>query len=160
MVPRKMNKTAGESMSPNTDVLSDTSPRSVDTVKTWTQVSNILQYELIKFLDDSGDEVTETQAMKLKYIAQSELHKIVVRPRLMPYNDMIGWVLENVDISTRSICNSHKVVVGSFRPEHLQVMYKFSPVFKYSYNVTFLMDFNKKECTKYGKNYPNLVKDW
>jgi hypothetical protein len=32
----------------------------------------------------------------------------------MPYNDMIGWALENVDVQTKSIFNSQKVVVGSF----------------------------------------------
>ena len=67
---------------------------------------DILQHELINCPEDSGDEVTETHATKLRDIAQSELHKIVVRPRLMLYNDMIGWALENVDIATRSICNS------------------------------------------------------
>jgi hypothetical protein len=126
MAPWKIAKETGESSSQNTDVLSDTSPRAIDTVKTWTQVFDILQYELINFPEESGYEVTETQATKLKYIAQSELHKIATRSRLMPYNDMIGWALENVDVSTRSIHNSQKVVVGSFRPEHIQVMYKLS----------------------------------
>jgi hypothetical protein len=42
----------------------------------------------------------------------------------MPYNDMISWALENVDVQTRSIYNYQKVVFGSFRPEHIQVMYK------------------------------------
>jgi hypothetical protein len=77
MVPRKMGKAAGESVSPNTDILSDTSPRVIDSVKSWAQVFDILQYELINCPEDSGDEVTETHATKLKYIAQSELHKIV-----------------------------------------------------------------------------------
>jgi hypothetical protein len=81
------------------------------------QVFDILQYELINYPDDLGDEVTETQDTKYKYVSQSELHKISVRPRLVIYNDMIGWALQNVDISTRSIRNSQKVVVGSFRPE-------------------------------------------
>jgi hypothetical protein len=39
-------------------------------------------------------------------------------------------------------------------------MYKLSPVFKYSYNVAFLMDFDKEECMQYGNNYPDLIKDW
>jgi hypothetical protein len=78
----------------------------------------------------------------------------------MPYNDMIGWALENVDLSTMSICNSQKIAVGSFRPEHFQVMYKLSPVPNYVYNATFLMDFDKKQCAQYGKNLPDLIKDW
>jgi hypothetical protein len=159
MAPRKMAKAARESTNPNTDVLSDTSPRAIDTVKSWTQVFDILQHELINYLEDSGNEVSETHATKLRDISQSELHKIVARLRLMLYNDMIGWALENVDISTRSIYNSQKVDVGSFQPEHIQVMYKLSPIFKYSYDVAFILEFEKQECTQYEKIYPDLIKD-
>jgi hypothetical protein len=155
-----MDKADGESINLNTYVLSDTSPRAIDTVKYWTQVFDIIQHELINCLEDSGDEVTETHATKLRDIAESDIHKMVVRPRLMLYNNMIGWALENVDISTRSICNSQKVVVGSFRLEHIQVMYKLSPIFKYSYNVEFIMEFDQQQCTQYGKKYPDLIKDW
>jgi hypothetical protein len=74
-----MAKAAGESINSNTNVLSDTSPRVIDTVKSWTQVFDILQHELINFPEDSGDEVTETHVTKLRDIAQSELHKISAR---------------------------------------------------------------------------------
>ena len=122
-----MDKADGERINLNTYVLSDTSPRAIDTMKYWTQVFDIIQHELINCLEDSGDEVTETHVTKLRDIAESDILKMVLRPRLMLYNNMIGWALENVDISTRSICNSQKVVVGSFQLEHIQVMYKLSP---------------------------------
>jgi hypothetical protein len=73
---------------------------------------------------------------------------------------MVGWVLENVDIPTRTIFNSQKVAVGSFWPEHLQVMYKLSPAPNFIYNASFLVDFDKKECVQYGKNFPDLIKGW
>jgi hypothetical protein len=155
-----MAKAAGEGANLNADVLSDTSPRAIDTMKSWTQVFDILEHELINCPEDSGDEVSETHATKLRDIAQSELHKIVARLRLMPYNDMIGWALENVDIQTRSIYNSQKVVVGSFRPEHIQVMYKLSPDFKYNHNVAFLLEFEQHECIQYDKTYPDIIKTW
>jgi hypothetical protein len=110
----KMVKAASESSSQNKDVLSNTSPRAVDTVKTWRHLFDIMQYELINCPEELDYEGAKTQAAKLKYIAQSELHKIAMWPRLMPYNDMIGLALENVDVSTRTIHNSQKVVVGSF----------------------------------------------
>jgi len=106
-------------------------------------VFDILQHELINCLEDSGDKVTKTHVTKLRDIAKSDIHKMVAQPRLMLYNDMIGWALENVNVSTMSICNSQKVVFGSFRLEHIQVMYKLSPTFKYSYNATFIMEFDK-----------------
>jgi hypothetical protein len=102
----------------------------------------------------------ETLAIKYKTISQSELHKIAMRPSLLPYNDMTDWALENVDIPTRTIFNSQKAAVGSFWLEHLQVMYKLSPTPNFIYNADFLRDFDKKECAQYGRNLPNLIKDW
>jgi hypothetical protein len=159
MAPRKTPKTTGESLSHNTDVLSDTSPRSIDTVKSWTQISNILQYELVNCPDDSSDNEEDDLTTKYKIIAQSELHKIATRPRLLSYNDMIGWALEHVDIPTRTISNPHKIAVGSFQPEHLQVMYKLSPESNFVYDASFLANFNQKECDQYAKNLPDLIKD-
>ena len=59
----------------------------------------------------------------------------------MPYNDMISWALEKVDIPTRSILNDQRVIIGSFRPEHIQVMYKISPNPKFIYNAEFIAEF-------------------
>jgi hypothetical protein len=78
----------------------------------------------------------------------------------MPYNDMINWALMNTDVQTRSIMNHQKVVVGSFRPEHIQVMYKLSPVSKYIYNVEFVEEFQRKECTEFDQTYPDIIKAW
>jgi hypothetical protein len=39
-------------------------------------------------------------------------------------------------------------------------MYKISPIFKYNYNATFMLDFEKRECKQYDKTYPDLIKDW
>jgi hypothetical protein len=69
-------------------------------------VFDILEHKMINWPEDSNDEVTENHATKLMDIYHSELQKIVAQLRLMPYNDMIGWALENIDISTRTICNS------------------------------------------------------
>jgi hypothetical protein len=69
---------------------------------------------LVNCPDDSSDNEKEDLATKYKIVAQSELHKIAARPRLFPYNDMIGWALEHVDIPTRTIFNPQKIAVGSF----------------------------------------------
>jgi hypothetical protein len=78
----------------------------------------------------------------------------------LPYNDIIGWALDHIDIPTRTIFNSKKAAIGYFRPEHLQVMYKLSLVFNFLYNANFLVDFTKKECNQYEKKLPDLIKDW
>ena len=149
MAPRKTSKKnddVSEGLNLNVDIMSDTMPHVVDSIRSWMQIFTILEHEVINFLDDSGDEKNDTQGTKIKIIAESELHKISTWLKLMPYNDMISWVLENTDVQTRSIINHQKVVAGSFSLEHLQVMYKISPNTNYIYNVVFMMEFEQKEC--------------
>jgi hypothetical protein len=72
---------------------------------------------------------------------------------------MIQWALDHVDIPTRTIINEKKVTIGTFRPEHLQAMYKLPPRSNFTYNAEFLEDFKQKECEKYGKSLSDLIKD-
>jgi hypothetical protein len=65
-----------------------------------------------------------------------------------------------VDIPTRTIINEQKVTIGTFRPEHLQAMYQFSPTPNFSHNVEFLEGFKQKECKQYDRNLSDLIKDW
>jgi hypothetical protein len=78
----------------------------------------------------------------------------------MPYNDMISWDLEKTNIQSRSILNNQKFVVDSFRPEHIQVMYKFSPTSKYIYNDEFVEESQRKECTEFNQTYLGIIKEW
>ena len=105
MAPQKMPKSAAESSVQGSDIVFDTSPRSINSVKTWSYVSNILQSESINCLDDSSDNEKDDLSTKYKIITQAEMHKIVARPHLFPYCDMIRWALDHVDIPTRTIIN-------------------------------------------------------
>jgi hypothetical protein len=100
------------------------------------QIFETLDYEIKNFPHDTDN--------KLQDIAESELHKVATRPQLLTYNDMISWALERVDVQTRSILDSRGVVIGSFRPEHIQVMYKLSSCPKYIYNKDFVSEFQRK----------------
>ena len=147
MAPRKVPKKseeASESSNLDGDAISDTTPHVVDSVKSWRQIFETLDYEIQNCPDDFGNERTEN---KLRDIVESELHKIATWPRLMPYNDMISWALEKTGIHTRSILNNRGVIVGSFRPKHIQVMYKLTLNSKYIYNAEFVEEFQIKEYT-------------
>jgi hypothetical protein len=115
----KKSEEAGGSSNLYGDVVSDTTPHAMDSIKSWRQIFEILDYEIGNCLNNIRNERTKN---KLRDIAESELHKIARRPRLMPYNDMVCWDLEKTDVLTRSIQNNQGVIVGSFRPEHIQVM--------------------------------------
>jgi hypothetical protein len=141
-------------------VVSDTSPWSINVVKTWSYVSNILQSKFVSCSDDSSDNENDDLSTKYKIVAQEEMQKISARPQLLPYCDMIRWVLDHVDIPTRMIINEQKVTIGTFRPEHLWVMYKLSHIPKLTHNAKFIEGFKKKECKKYARSLSDLIKDW
>jgi hypothetical protein len=111
-------------------------------------------------LDDSSDNEKDDLATKYKIVIQAEMHKIVARPRLLPYYDMIRWALDHVDILTRTIISEQKVTIGTFRLEHLQAMYQLSPTPNFVYNAKFLEGFKGKECKKYHINLFDRIKDW
>ena len=155
MAPRKAPKKSEEAVESSNlegDVVSDTTPHAIDSIKLWRQIFETLDYEIKNFPDDSEN--------KLWDIEESELHKVATRPRLMTYNDMISWVLERTDMQTRSILDSQGVVIVSFILEHIQVMSKLSPNSKYIYNKEFVSEFQRKECTEVDQTYPDIIKDW
>jgi hypothetical protein len=72
-------------------------------------------------------EEYESDVDDLVDIKGYELHKIVTRPTIFPYYDMVRWIISHIDISTCTVVNSSHQVVGSFRPEDVNNMYKLSP---------------------------------
>lgn len=93
MAPRKAPKAVVESSGQGSDIVSDTLPRSINTIKTWTHISNVLQPEVINCLDDSCDEENDDMSTKYKIVSQEEMHKIAAR------------ALDHVDLWTRTIFN-------------------------------------------------------
>ena len=154
MAPKKAPKKSEEIAkisSPDRDVISDTRPHATDSIKSWRHIFETLDYEIKNFPHDVVN--------KLRDIAEFELHKIDTRPQLMTYKYMISWALERIDVQTRRIMDSRGVVTGSFRPEHVQVMYKLSPIPKYVYNKYFVSNFQRKECFESDQMYPDIIKD-
>jgi hypothetical protein len=56
--------------------------------------------------------------------------------------------------------NERQVTVETFRPEHIQTMYKLPTTSEYTYDAEFLEGFKQKECSEYEKTMPGLIKDW
>jgi hypothetical protein len=89
MAPRKSSKAIAENSGQGSDNVSDTSPQSIDSVRTWSYISKVLQSELVNFSDDSSDNEKDDLTTKYKIVVQAEMHKIAAKPRLLPYYDMI-----------------------------------------------------------------------
>jgi hypothetical protein len=88
MAPRKAAKVNVKVAGQGSDNISDTSPRSVDSVPSWSFVSDILQSELVNY-SDSDDNERDDLNTKYKIVVQSRMHRVATRPRLLPYYDMI-----------------------------------------------------------------------
>jgi hypothetical protein len=150
MAPKKASKKNEDTQ--EGDIISDTTPHAINSIKSWTQISELLEYELKHADPDSENHLQD--------IAESELHKVAARPRLVAYTDMINWALDKVDIPTRRILNEQGAIVGSFRPEHIQVMYKLSLNHKHTFNAEFIAEFQRKECIEVDQTYPDMIRGW
>jgi hypothetical protein len=115
MAPRKVSKATVEVSGQGSDNVSDTSPRSVDSVRTWSYIFEVLQSELVDVSDDSSGNEKDDLITKYKIIVQAQMHKVAARPCLLPYYDMVWWALDHVDIPTRTIINEQRVTIGNFR---------------------------------------------
>jgi hypothetical protein len=71
MAPWKVPKEASESSGQNIDAISDTSPRSINIVKTWMHVFNTIQYEVVNCPNDSSDNEKDNLSTKYNIIAQA-----------------------------------------------------------------------------------------
>jgi hypothetical protein len=111
MAPKKAPKKSEDTQ--EGDIISDTTPHAIDSIKYWTQIFEFLEYEFKNAHTDSENHYRD--------IAESVLHKIVACPRLVEYNDMISWALEKVDIPTRSILNDQGVIVGSLGKDNCTI---------------------------------------
>ena len=54
----------------------------------------------------------------------SFLHRIAARPKIIPYTNMVKWVIDEVDISDRTFKKKWQEVMGSFSPDNLRLMYQ------------------------------------
>jgi hypothetical protein len=112
----------------------------------------------VDYSDDLDNNEKVDLNTKYKIVVQSAMHRVAAWPRLLPYYDMVQWALDHVDVSTRTIMNEQRVTIGTFRPEHLQTMYKLPA--NSEYGAKFMKEFKEKECTQYDKTMSSLIKDW
>jgi len=87
-------------------------------ITTWEGMYNLLEEE-----DPNVMEVTATAGShrssepSITNIACSFLHKIAVRPKILPYTDMVKWILDSVDITNRQFKTQRQGLIGSFTPQ-------------------------------------------
>jgi len=67
-----------------------------------------------------------------KDVANSFLHRIVAQPKILPYTDMVRWVVDKFRNIERNIVTQKHTIIGLFIGKDLNTMYHFSkPQCKY-----------------------------
>ena len=59
----------------------------------------------------------------MKDLADSFLHRIAAREKILPYTEVVIWVVEEIPVSNRTFCTVDGRVFGSFQPDDLRKMY-------------------------------------
>lgn len=103
----------------------DTTCRKDRGAMTWEAMYNMLEEEnprplVIKARDDA-QESSDTSYFETTC---SFLHRIGMSPKILPYTDMVKWVIDDVDVLDKTFRNQRQEVMGSFSPENLRLMYQ------------------------------------
>lgn len=105
-------------------LFSDTTCNKDGGTTSWEAMHNLLEEENPKALETKAT-IDADDSSDASYFepACSFLHKIDARLKILPYTDMVIWIIDNVDISDRTFKNSKHQVMGSFKPDNLRQMY-------------------------------------
>lgn len=126
---------------------------------------NILEDEQPRILETKGtiDEHDSSDASMFE-MSCSFLHRIAVRPKIIPYTDMVKWVIDEADISDIEFKTRSQEVMGSFTQDNLRLMYHL-PESQVIYNKKFIEKFAKEneeltDCTRTWSNNEGKVKKY
>ena len=96
----------------------------------------ILETNVIVERQDSSDA-------SMLEIACSFLHRIATRLKIIPYIDIVKWVIDEADISDREFRTRSQGVIRSFTSNNLWLMYHL-PELQVIYNRQFIENFAKE----------------
>jgi len=97
---------------------------------------------------------TRPSGLQFKDVVYSFLHRIGARAEILPYTNMIRWVVENLTIEDRQFRNSRNKLIGSFRAEDMKKMYHI-PNPHDIYDKTYMDIFAKKNLDPF-----KLIQGW
>lgn len=78
---------------------------------------------------------------------------------MLPYYDMVHWIIYHANIETCTIFNDVGKVIGSLRPETLQKIQK-SDIPKVCLNVDYIANFESKVLVKHKMEPTQCSKKW
>lgn len=125
-------------------IFSDTTCSRDGGTSTWETIYDLLEEEKPRPLvakATTGVHVS-SDASYLK-TESSFLHCIATRPKIIPYINMVKWIIDVVDFSDKEFNNSRQGIMGSFSADSLRLMYNL-PEPQKLYSKQFLEKFSKE----------------
>ncbi len=138
-----------------TPLYTDTTCNRDAGIMTWEGMYNFLEEEnpkVTKVTTTAGSQGSSEASVT--DLACSFLHWIAARPKILPYTDMIKWVLDSVDINNKQFKTQGQGLIGSFAQQDLKLMYHL-PEPQVTYNKQFIEKFVKE-----NEDLPECTKDW
>lgn len=111
-------------------------------ISTWEGMYRLLEEEdprIIKVTAAVAGASRPSEA-SLEDLACSFLHRIAARPKILPYTDMIKWILDDAELHHRQFKVQRHGLVGSFAAQDLKLMYHL-PEPQATYNAEFVRKF-------------------
>lgn len=125
-------------------------------ITTWEGMYNILEEENPRVMEVTAVACSQSSSeASLTELACSFLHRIGVRPKILPYMDMVKWILDNAQIKNRQFKIHGQGLIGSFVAQDLKLMYHLLEP-QATYNKQFMEKFSKGKPIP-GRNYQRLV---
>lgn len=102
----KKNKARGSEMKEKAKEMvplyTDTTYNRNAGILTWESMYRLLEEENPKIMKVSaGTGSQHSSEASLEELACSFLHRIAARPKILPYTDMIKWILDNAEMNNR-----------------------------------------------------------
>lgn len=110
----------------------------------WESIYNLTKVEEPEELfEEAMDDSTDKFEGTLKELACSFLHRIAVRAKVLPFIDVVIWVVEKIPVTNRTFCTTDGRIFDLFKPDDLRKMYHLPELEKW-YNKAFLEAFAKE----------------
>ena len=114
----------------------------------WEGIYALLEAEDPKEIEEEAttDGTDDTKSM-LSDLACSFLHRIAAFAKVLPYYDLVRWVIESINITDRAFFRAGGRMFGTFKPKDVKRMYHL-PDPQQHYNKSFLEAFAKENQTE------------
>jgi len=90
----------------------------------WEGIYALLENEDPKEIEEEAiADGTDKSKNTLNDLANSFLHRIAAHANILPYNDMVRWVIESINITDRAFFTTDGRMFGSFKPKDVKRMY-------------------------------------